>query len=180
MGDRSEQRGGIQQDPVAFPPDADDGQVSWSRFAVEADYADSMLRSALGDQEACVGALRRSFDADPTFPATVLALGSVEYQLGNHEEGRRLLMALPDLDDEDDDLHEVLDLAGDFLIDIQAYGDGLLLYRRAVARFPAVPVLHQGRGCCAGHEGQHEEAIEASRVALSLEPDNQQYVNDLG
>ena len=31
-----------------------------------------------------------------------------------------------------------------------------------------------------GHEGLHEEAIEASRRALELEPENQKFVNDLG
>ena len=62
----------------------------------------------------------------------------------------------------------------------EAYADGLDLYRQAVSRFPDVPVLHQGRGCCAGHQELHDEAIEASKAALALEPDNQTYVNDLG
>jgi len=173
-------RDGFRQDAPEHPEKVHEGRVSWNRFAAEADYADSMLRSAMGDQEACVAALRRSLDADPTFPATVLALGSVEYQLGNTGEGRRLLTFLPDLDDDDHDLHEVIDLAGDFLIGIEAYADGLKVYRRGVDRFPDVPVLHQGRGCCAGHQGLHDEAIDASRAALALEPDNQQFVNDLG
>lgn len=54
------------------------------------------------------------------------------------------------------------------------------LYRRAVEKFPAAAVLHQGIGCCAGHESCHEEAIVASEQALQLEPDNQKFVNDLG
>jgi tetratricopeptide (TPR) repeat protein len=56
----------------------------------------------------------------------------------------------------------------------------LALYRSAVELFPAVAVLYQGIGCCAGHEQCHEEAIAASERALQLDPDNQKFVNDLG
>lgn len=35
-------------------------------------------------------------------------------------------------------------------------------------------------GCCARHQGLFDKAIEASRRALELEPDNQKLVNDLG
>ncbi len=41
-------------------------------------------------------------------------------------------------------------------------------------------VFQQGVGCCAGHEGLHDEAIAASRRALELEPSNQKFMNDLG
>ena len=70
--------------------------------------------------------------------------------------------------------------ATDFLIGIREYADGLELYRAAARRFPEVAVMHQGRGCCAGHMGEREEAVSASRRALELEPDNQRFVNDLG
>ncbi len=87
------------------------------------------------------------------------------------------LLALPD---ETTDLCEIIDEAGDFLIQRRAYSDGLELYRQAATRFPKVAVFHQGIGCCAGHEGHHEEAMAASRAALAVEPDNQKFVNDLG
>jgi Flp pilus assembly protein TadD len=35
-------------------------------------------------------------------------------------------------------------------------------------------------GCCAGHEGRHDEAIAASEAAVALESGNQKFVNDLG
>ncbi len=47
-------------------------------------------------------------------------------------------------------------------------------------RFPGHAALHQGVGCCAGHEGRHDEAIAASKAALALDPENQKFVNDLG
>ena len=63
---------------------------------------------------------------------------------------------------------------------MEAYDEGLDLYRAAALRFPDVAVFHQGVGCCAGHRGLHEEAIGASRRALEIEPSNQRFVNDLG
>ncbi len=53
-------------------------------------------------------------------------------------------------------------------------------YAPAIMRFPDHAALHQGVGCCAGHEGRHDEAIAASKAALALDPENQKYVNDLG
>ena len=73
-----------------------------------------------------------------------------------------------------------IDTAGDFLIQAGYYADGLELYRAAAMRFPDHAALHQGVGCCAGHEGRHDEAIAASKAALALDPENQKYVNDLG
>ena len=75
---------------------------------------------------------------------------------------------------------QIIDAAGDFLIQSREYADGLVLYRAALQRFPDVTVFHQGRGCCAGHMGELQEAVAASRHALELEPDDQQFVNDLG
>ena len=92
------------------------------------------------------------------------------------------LVSLPAsaVDGEEINLAEIIDTAGDFLIQSGDYADGLELYRFAVKRFPEHAVLHQGVGCCAGHEDLHDEAISASEAALSLDPENQKYINDLG
>jgi len=152
----------------------------WALFHAEAEYADSMFRSAMGDVRGSVEALRRSHAALPTYAPTTLSLGSVEYQRRRPAEGRRLFMSLLDLPDSTPDLIEIIDEAGDFMIQSGKYRDGLDLYRSAVVRFPRVAVFQQGIGCCAGHLDLHDEAIAASRAALSLEPENQQFVNDLG
>jgi len=128
----------------------------------------------LGDAEGCVAALQSCLEALPTYAPAILSLGSVEYQLDRAKEGRRLFLL--DLADDTADLQEIIDKAGDFLISIGAYSDGLALYRAATRRFPAVAVFHQGLGCCAGHA----EALVAAEVALALEPSNQELVNDLG
>ena len=149
-------------------------------FAAEAAYAESIFRWAVGDPRRGIKALRSAHAALPTYAPAILSLGSVEYQRRRPAEGRRLFLSLLDLPDETPDLVEIIDEAGDFLIQRGRYADGLELYRRAAARFPRVAVFHQGIGCCAGHEGLHDEAIAASRAALVLEPENQRFVNDLG
>jgi len=152
----------------------------WRRFNAEAAYADSIFRSALGDVEGSIAALDRSLAALPTYAPAILSLGSVAYQRRQHARGRRLFLSLLELPDDTPDLCEIIDEAGTFLIQTHKYADGLELYRRAAARFPRVAVLHQGIGCCAGHQGLREEAVAASRTACEIEPENQTLVNDLG
>jgi len=152
----------------------------WALFEAEAAYADSMFRSAIGDTEGCIRALQRAVEISPYCAPAVLALGSMEYQRKRKAKGRRLLLSLVSLPDDVPDRTQIIDAAGDFLIQSRECADGLELYRAALQRFPGVAVFHQGRGCCAGHSGELEEAIAASRRALELEPDNQKFVNDLG
>lgn len=161
-------------------PSTEKSSYTEQDFFAEAEYADSILRSALGDHEGCIAALRRSLECKPTYAPAILSLGSVEYQSGKRAEGQELFRCLLSLPKNTPDLCEIIDKAGSFLIDIGAYKDGLELYRSAVEKFPAAAVLRQGIGCCAGHETCHEEAIAASEQALQLEPDNQKFVNDLG
>ena len=152
----------------------------WSQFDAEAMYADSIFRTALGDSEGAIAALEGALELKPDYAPAILSMGSVEYQRGRKAEGRRLFLSLLSLSDSTPDLCEIIDEAGSFLIHIGAYPDGLELFRAAAARFPNIAVFHQGRSCCAGHEGLHEEAIEASKHALEIDPDNQEFVNDLG
>jgi tetratricopeptide (TPR) repeat protein len=149
-------------------------------FEAEAAYADSIFRSAIGDTERCIRALERAVEISPSYAAAVLTLGSVEYQRNRKAKGRRLLLSLVSVVDDAPDGTEIIDAAGDFLIQRGEYADGLELYRAAVLRFPDVAVFHQGRGCCAAHEVSFAEAVAASRRALAIEPDNQKFVNDLG
>jgi Flp pilus assembly protein TadD len=150
------------------------------QFEAEAAYADSIFRTATGDLKGAVAALRRALECDPEYAPAIFSLGTVEYQRGKHAEGRRLFHLLLSQPANAVDVCDIIDDAGDFLIGCQAYKDGLDLFRAAALRFPHVAVFQQGVGCCAGHEGFHEEAIAASRRAVELEPDSQRFVNDLG
>ncbi len=161
-------------------PSAAKGGYTEGGFFAEAEYADSIIRSTMGDQEGSIAALRRSLEYKPTYAPAILSLGSVEYQLRKRKAGRELFRSLLSLPKDTLDLCEIIDEAGSFLIQIGEYKDGLALYRSAVELFPDAAVLYQGIGCCAGHEQFHEEAIAASERALRLAPDNQQFVNDLG
>jgi len=149
-------------------------------FAAEAAYGESIFRLGIGDVRGSIEALRRSHAALPTYAPAILSLGSVAYQRRRLAEGRRLFLSLLSLPDDTPDLTEIIDEAGDFLIQARCYAEGLDLFRRAAERFPRVAVFHQGIGCCAGHLDLHEDAIAASRAALDLEPENQKFVSDLG
>jgi tetratricopeptide (TPR) repeat protein len=152
----------------------------WARFQAEAEYADSVFKSALGDLEGSIASVERAYKLMPTYAPAIFTLGTVEYQRKRKAKGRKLFLDLLALPSDTEDLHEIIDKAGTFLIETHDYADGFELYTKALARFPDVAVFHQGLGCCAGHQGQHEVAVQASRRAVELEPDNQQLVNDLG
>ena len=150
------------------------------RFQAEADYGDSIFRSAIGDNEGSLAAVKRALEWDPNYAPAILTLASFKYQRRRRAEGRKLLRSLLSLPEATPDLPEIIDQAGDFLIDIGAYEEGLALFQAAAARFPSVAAFHQGVSCCASHQGLHEEAVAAAERALRLEPDNQKSVNDLG
>jgi Flp pilus assembly protein TadD len=152
----------------------------WALFSAEAEYAESMVQSSLGNAEASVAALKRSLACKPDYAPALMSVGSVEYQLGRRAKGRKLFLTLLSLPKNTPDIITVIDEAGEFLIQMRNYRDGLDLYRAAAARFPKTAVLHQGIGCCAAHERFFDEAIAASQRAFNLEPCNQELANDLG
>jgi len=150
------------------------------QFAVEAAYAESIFRNALGDSAASIAALLKALTLKPDYAPVLLSMGSVQYQRKRRAEGRRLFLSLLALPEDTEDLAEIIDEAGSFLISIEEYADGLEFYREAARRFSADAVFQQGIGCCAGHEGFIEEALAASRRAVELDPENVAYVSDLG
>lgn len=152
----------------------------WNLFEAERSYAESLFQDLSGDQEGSMRALERALSFKADYPPAMLSMGSVEYQRGRKDEGRRLLLSLVEYPDATPDIEELIDDAGMFLIQEKEYEDGIALYRAAAERFPDTAMFHAGSGCCAGHLQRHEEALDAARRALELEPGNQAYVNDLG
>ncbi|MCF7709124.1 MAG: tetratricopeptide repeat protein [Verrucomicrobia bacterium] len=157
-----------------------ESKETWRLFEAQAAYAESIFRQAIGDMEASIAAAERSLEIKPDYAPAVLTMGSIEYQRGRPDEGARLFTTLLSLPDEHGDLWEVIDKAGDFLIQEKRYEEGLELYQAAVERFGGRALLYQGLACCAGHQGLFEKAVEVSRRALELEPDNQKFTNDFG
>lgn len=153
---------------------------TWAQFAAEAAYAQSIFRSALHDSAASITALEQALSVKPDYAPAILSMGSVEYQRQRKAEGKRLFFSLLALPQETEDLCEIIDKAGSFLIGAEEYADGLELYCEAARKFPDVADFQQGLGCCAGHEGVFAEALAASRRAIELDPENAAYVSDLG
>jgi tetratricopeptide (TPR) repeat protein len=163
--------------PESSRPKATRGEC---QFYAEAEYADSIVRDAMGDRAGSIAALKRALEAMPSYAPAIFSMGSVEYQLGRIAEGRELLQSLLSLPKNTTDIRQIIDEAGTFLTQIEAYEDGMALYRAAVKRYPDVAALWDGLGYCAGSAGFDEEALSAGQRALELEPENQKLVNDLG
>ena len=158
----------------------DETSEDWKLFEAEAMYGQSVFRDALGDSEAAIAAAERALEIKPDYQPAILTMGSIDYQRGREAEGKRLFLSLLSLPDDSGELDEIIDKAGDFLIQTKRYADGLELYRRAIERFPDSAELYRGFSCCAGHEGLYDEALDASEKALALEPERQESMSDLG
>jgi len=79
------------------------------------------------------------------------------------------LLALPD---DTNALTRMIDKAGEFLISIGAFGDGLELYCAGASRFPHDSCLLQGLTRCAAHAGlAHAPAVEPAHGLPTGDPD---------
>ncbi len=117
---------------------------------------------------------------DPEYAPALLTVGSLEYQLGRRGEALDLFMKLTRLGKDEEDLPEIIDKAGCFLIDNNDYENALELYSAAEKSDPGQPVYCSSSGYCLGKLRRLEEAVEKFRQAVSLEPDNHEHLNDLG
>jgi len=117
---------------------------------------------------------------DPLYAPAILTVGSIEYQLGRIGEAMELFKGLAKLPEDEEDLHIIIDEAGDFLIGREDYENALVLYSVAEKACPRKAVYPAGAGYCLGKLGRYEEAIEKCRHVNVLEPDNYKHLNDLG
>ena len=147
--------------------------------------ASDMFEQALGQHAVtgdALGAWRGYVAAlaiDPEHGPAMLTVGAIEYQLGRVDEAMALLLHLPRLA-LDDSLPEIIDKAGDFLIDQDDLASAERLYAAAAEVHPEVAIYHVGLGYCAGKAGRFGEAVKHTRRAVELEPDNHLHVSDLG
>jgi len=135
----------------------------------------SVMGDALGAWRGYVAALA----IDPEHGPAMLTVGAIEYQLGRVDEAMALLLHLPRLA-HDDCLPEIIDKAGDFLIDQDDLTSAERLYAAAAELHPEVAIYHIGLGYCAGENGRFDEAVKHTRRAVELEPDNYLHLSDLG
>ena len=117
---------------------------------------------------------------DPEYAAAMLSVGSLEYQYGRVEEAMVLFLKLTTLPEDTEDLSEIIDNAGDFLIDQDDHVNAGQLYAVAARAYPEVALYHVGLGYCVAQDGRMEESVGHHRRAVWLEPNNYLHLNDLG
>jgi len=157
------------------------------RMAAEWAYAGAdasiLMATALKESDWCDPTWHESvapLAIDPEFAPAILTVGSLEYQYGRVDEAMLLFLQLTTLRTDLDELPEIIDRAGEFLIDAKDLANAERLYAAAVSAFPQVALYHAGLGYCAGKNGRKEEAVANARRAVDLEPENCRLLNDLG
>lgn len=117
---------------------------------------------------------------DPTFAPALLTVGSTEYQLGREEAAMELFLTLTTLPPTEPDLVEIVDKAGDFLLDSDDPENALRLYEAAAASAPDTALYWSCVGYCLDKLERRQPAIEAYRRAIELDPTDHRWSNDLG
>lgn len=116
----------------------------------------------------------------PKYAPALLTVGSYEYQYGRIDESMKLFLVLTTLPKKTIDLIEIIDKAGDFLIENDDYKNAKRLYLKASLKYPNTPIFHNGLSYCFGKIKNFKKAIEHARHAVKIEPDNYKYLSDLG
>lgn len=117
---------------------------------------------------------------DPEYAPAMLTVGSLEYQYGRVEEAILLFLQLATLPGDTEDLPEVIDKAGNFLIHQGDHLNATQLYAAAARTFPSVPLYHAGLRYCAAACGKPAESVTHYLCAVELNPDSHLHLNDLG
>ena len=100
---------------------------------------------------------------DTTFAPAILTVGSLEYQYGRVGEAMTMFLQLTTLPPDTEELTEIIDKAGDFLIDQDDTQRAAELYAAAASAYPEVALYHVGLGYCHGKAGQVKESVAHHR-----------------
>lgn len=117
---------------------------------------------------------------DPEYAPALLTVGHYEYQSGRKEEGMRLLLQLTQLSPTTEDWVELIDTAGQALMDADDAAGTCRLYEAALKVCPAEKEFISGLGWALCHAGKHEEALIWMDKLLADEPDDSELLNDYG
>ena len=154
-----------------------------AQWAQDSAHASMLVAEALGEPDWVHPAWHDAaapLAIDPEYAPAMLTVGSLEYQYGRVEEAMTLFLKLTTLPADTEDLPEIIDRAGDFLIDQEDHVNAAQLYAAAARAYPEVALYHVGLGYCVGKTGRVEESVAHHRRAVELDPDNYLHLNDLG
>jgi tetratricopeptide (TPR) repeat protein len=154
-----------------------------AEWALDSSQASMLLARALNEPDLVHPAWHDAaapLAIDPEYAPAMLTVGSLEYQFGRVEEAMELFLKLTTLPAHTEDLPEIIDKAGDFLIDQEDHVNAGRLYAAAVRAHPQVALHHVGLGYCSAEAGRKEESVAHHRRADELEPNNYLHLNDLG
>jgi len=152
-------------------------------FQYNSSIASEMFNKAIGqadDENSPWPGEVMALAIDPKYAPALLTVGSFEYLYERTDEAMAHFLALTTLPETTEDIVEIIDQAGDFLIDNQDYENAVILYSAATGEHPNIPEYRNGLSYCFGKLGRMEEAIEEVRYAVNLEPDNHIYLTDSG
>ena len=121
-----------------------------------------------------------SLAIDPLYAPALLTVGSLEYQYKRISEAMALFLKLTKLSTKEPDLPEIIDKAGDFLIYNEDFNNALVIYTAAEQAFPKEALYYVGSGYCLSKLKRYELSLEKHKIAVTIEPNNCRYLNDLG
>ncbi len=117
---------------------------------------------------------------DPDYAPALLSVGGHEYRCGRQSEGMSLLLRLTQLPADTPDLLEIIDEAGDFLMDASDPANTCLLYEEALKVQPDEHEFVIGLGWALCRAGRQVEALPWLEKALAKAPQESSLLNDYG
>ena len=92
----------------------------------------------------------------------------------------KLFLTLTKLPENEEDLAEIIDKAGNFLLDHKDFKNALKIYLSAEKAYPTQALYYTGSAYCFSKLRNIAESIRKGRRAVELEPNNYRHLNDLG
>jgi tetratricopeptide (TPR) repeat protein len=117
---------------------------------------------------------------DPEYAPALLTVGCHDYGSGRQSEGMDLLLHLAELPPDTPDWVEIIDRAGEFLVEANAAEDACKLYEVALKARPDQQEFITGMGWALCRAGKHAEALPWMEKAVDNAPDDSAALSDYG
>ena len=117
---------------------------------------------------------------DPDYAPALLTVGCHEYASGRHSEGMDLLLGLVPLPPDTPDWIEIIDKAGDFLMDAGDPGNTCRLYEELLKVHPAQQEFILGMAWALCRAGRQTDALPWFQKATANAPQDSAVLSDCG